>query len=96
LPQKVDGEVWAYAFLENITDALSSGLGQIVAVTGGTVPASPLTADATAVLIERSAVETDRAEFENVHLKTNVCDVRDMRLVCSAALENANPEYVGP
>jgi hypothetical protein len=35
LPLNVDGEIWAYAFLENIADALSSGLDKIVAVTGG-------------------------------------------------------------
>ena len=34
LPLKIDGEVWAYAFLETIADALGSGLSKIVAVTG--------------------------------------------------------------
>jgi hypothetical protein len=34
LPQEVDGEIWVYAFLENIADALTSGLDKIVAVTG--------------------------------------------------------------
>jgi hypothetical protein len=90
LPDEIDGEFWMHAFFDSIADALSSGLGKIVAVTGGAIPeASPSIAGSAS-----SPIELER-RFDH-SLEEPICDVRDMRLVCSAALENANPEYMSP
>jgi hypothetical protein len=53
LPDAVDGEFWMHAFFESVADALSSGLGKIVAVTGGGIPeASPSIAGSASSLAE--------------------------------------------